>query len=1159
MGDAPPAAAGSGADGEAGRLRQFALTSLAIDHPTSVVVLTLILILAGFTSYVQVPRESTPEVVIPNIFVTTAYPGVASNDIEMLVTRPIEEQVSNIADVKIISSTSREGLSRINVEFDVGIDMRDALQQVREKVDLARPSLPEAAHEPHVAEVNTAQFPIMQVNVSGSYSEVRLREVAEALQARIEQIPSVQEARLSGGREREVFVDVDLDKLKLYELTFQEVSNAVRLENVTVPGGAIEVGGFRYLVRVPGDLEATETIANIVIETRDGQPVQISDVATVSFGFRKRESFARLDGAAVISLAVVKRSGENIIETSRAVRAAIDDVAPQFPPETTVKITSDQSGDIEDLVSSLENNIIAGLLLVMSVLMFFLGMRTAPFVGIAIPLSMLLSFIIIRQVGITLNMVVLFSLILSLGMLVDNAIVVIENIYRYRERGYDPISAAKYATGEVATPIIASTATTVAAFIPLAFWPGTIGDFMQYLPLTVIMTLLSSMFVALIILPTLASRLLQPEGATKRRMAPGMRAALLTAAAGTLVAALVVNWLTAVLLVATAVLVTGFNRLVGRPGGHWLINRGLPAIVRRYEAALRWALGHRAVMMTLAAALLIGAALLFGATLVGVEFFPENTPPATVYVQVEAPPGTLVEETDALVRGLEEALRPVTGSADVQSVVTTVGTQLGGGGSGTHLATMAITFIDYEDRERDAFDAIQQIRATADMTVTGAEVAVQVETLSPPTGAPVNLEIAGGDAATLRRLGDTVVGTLQASPVFGKLDGLKSDMGTGRPELVVTVDRRRAALHQLTTYDIGETIRSAINGTVASTFRTGDEEYDIRVRLAEAYREDLDSLGDLVVVAKGGAQIPLSSVAAWDVSRGFGATTRKDLKRVVTISANVRDEYNNNTVLAEVRAILEPFEAALPGGYVMRYTGSQEEQQDSMVFLLGAFLQAGMLIALILISQFDSVTKPIIIISSVVLSTIGVLVGLTVFRMPVVIVMTGVGVISLAGVVVNNAIVLIDYIDILRRRDGMERTEAILRGGTTRLRPVILTAITTILGLVPLSIGLNFDFFGLYGSLQPDIFWGGEQAALWGPMATAVICGLTFATFLTLLLVPVMYSLFDDLDRWAARMFLGRRRADPPEAADGAAAVAGIPGGAESADAVAAPADPKRN
>jgi len=1149
-GNVPAVGAGATDDGGNHRsgtrgLKEFAITSLAIRHPTSVVVLMLILIAGGLVSYLRVPRESMPEIVIPNIIITTVYAGVAPGDIETLVTQPLEDELNTIADVKVISSTSREGVSSINVEFVAGMDMTEALQRIREKVDLAKPELPAAANDPQIFEINTSQFPIMQVNIAGPYNQVRLREVAEDIQARFEQIPSVLEAQLSGGLEREVHVDVDLAKLKFYGLAFKDVSDVVRGENVTVPGGSIDVGELKYLVRVPGEFEATSTIGDIVIETRDGRPVYVRDVATVDFGFKERDSYARLDGFPVISLAIVKRSGANILETADSVRAVLAEVEPELPPGTVTKITADQSNDIKDMVSSLENNIISGLLLVVAILLFFLGTRTAPFVGLAIPLSMLISFVIMQFIGFTLNMVVLFSLILALGMLVDNAIVVVENIYRYRERGFARAEAARFATGEVSAPIIASTATTLAAFVPLAFWPGIVGEFMKYLPLTLIITLSSSLFVALVILPTLASRLIETEGVKGQRLPLAARAAFLLAAAGALAAAVTVSWTTAALLAATGVGVLAFNRLIGKPGGHWLIHFGLPWIVRHYESVLRWALRRRAVVMALAVAALVGSGALFSQNNSGVEFFPEDIPPSQVQVNVEAPLGTRVQQTDELVRGVEEQLAAMSGMTDVESVVSTVG------GSGTHLASVAVSFVPYEERANDVFATIESVRASAGDGLAGAAITVEQPAMGPPTGQALNVEISGADPVVLKRLGDDLVRLLEESELFAKLDGLKSDMAAGRPELVVEVDRERAALYELSTSDVGNTIRSAINGRVASQFRAGEEEYDITVRLAAEFREDLDSLGDLVVVANSGAQIPLSSVASWRISRGLGDVTRKDLKRVVTVSSDVRAGFNANAVVDEVRGELAGFVAALPTGYTLSFTGQQQEQQESQSFLLVAFLLAAFLIAFILITQFDSVTKPLIIISSVVMSTVGVLLGLVLFSMPFVVVMTGVGVISLAGVVVNNAIVLIDYIDILRRRDGLTAREAIVRGGVTRFRPVILTAITTILGLVPLAIGLNFDFFGLYTDLDPEFYWGGEQAAWWSPMAIAVICGLAFATFLTLLLVPVMYSLFDDLDRWARRVFVARERSSAPVAAPAPAVVAAP--GAAPRSAVAAP------
>ncbi len=1105
------------------RYREFKVSSLAVNHPTVVLVLTVILILLGINSYRVVPKESSPEIVIPNIIVNTIYSGVAPKDVETLITRPIEEELNTISDVKTIQSTSVEGYSSINVEFDAGVDMDEAIQQVREKVDIAKPELPEAAEEPSIVEINFAQFPIMQVNVAGPYSLTRLRDVAEDLKDRIEQIPSVIEVRLSGGLEREVQVYVDLAKLKFYRLAFDDVIKAIRRENVTIPGGAIDVGDVKYLVRVPGEFDTPEPIADIVVKTVGGRPVYVRDVASVDFGFEERDSFARLDGNSVVSLSVKKRSGENIIATADAVRAILAQSKAGFPPGTAVNVTSDQSKDIHDMVNSLENNIISGLVLVVAVLLFFLGLRTASFVGLAIPLSMLLSFSVIRLVGFSMNMVVLFSLILALGMLVDNAIVVVENIYRFREQGFGKRDAAKFATAEVAVPIIASTATTVAAFLPMAFWPGIVGEFMKFLPLTLIITLSSSLFVALVIVPTLCSILIETEGVKTAPLTPMARRVVLGGAGIVVAVFLVSNWLTAVLLLATGAIVYAFHHYVARPVGHWFMTSALPAIIARYERFLRWALERRLRMLAGAGGALVAAIMAFGFLNAGIEFFPEDIPPTTVYVQVDAPVGTRVEETDQIVRKIEGELRGLDGREDFESVVATVGGQVSGGfgnpGGGTHLATVAVNFVDFQDQNVEAFVTLEHMRQTVGREIAGADISVEKMEMGPPTGAPIAIEISGEDPDFLQELGEQLVSRLENSPVFAKLDGLESDLSGGRPELVIEVNRERAALYGLNTQEIGGTVRSAINGTEASKYRDGKDEYDIVVRLAREYREDLSSLGDLTLVPEDGGQVPLSSVATWRVGKGYGDVKRKDLDRVATITSDVRAAYNANAVLAEVSETLAEFQSSLPSGYHLRYAGQQQEQADSEAFLFGAFVMAVALIGFILVSQFDSVTKPFIILTSVLLSTIGVLIGLIVFRMPFGIVMTGVGVISLAGVVVNNAIVLIDYIDVLRRRDGLKRREAIVRAGMTRFRPVILTAITTVLGLVPLAIGMNFDFVGLYASLQPDFYWGGQQASWWGPMAIAVIAGLTFATFLTLVLVPVMYSLLDDFDDLIRRHF----------------------------------------
>ncbi|MFC1628826.1 efflux RND transporter permease subunit [Gemmatimonadota bacterium] len=1107
------------------RYKEIGITSLAIQNPISVMVLIVIIVVMGLSSYSRIPKEASPEITIPNIVVSTIYPGASPDDIESLITQPLEKELATIADIKVLTSSSVESSSSVNVEFIAGTDMDEALRNVREKVDLARSELPDEAEEPRVIEINMSDFPIMQINIAGDYSQVRLKEIAEELQDELEGIPQVLEVNLSGGLEREVQVNIDLPRLKFYNLTFSDVMFAIVAENVTIPGGAIDVGHLKYLVRVPGEFTDTDLIRDIIVSTNenDDRPVYVRDVADVDFGFKERSSFARMDGRPVVTLSVSKRAGENIIETAELVKTEIEKLRPGLPLGTQVTITGDQSVYIEDMVSNLENNIISGLILVVTVLLFFLGLKNALFVGVAIPLSMLLSFIIMDIAGMTMNMIVLFSLILALGMLVDNAIVIVENIYRYMEEGFDRVNAAKKAAGEVAVPVIAATATTLAAFLPLAFWPGIVGEFMGYLPLTLIITLSSSLFVALVINPTLCSLFMSTNGGKRRRMTRGARGLILGVTGLMLLSVSASNMLTGVLFVATGVLLWLLYRLIFLPVGTWFLEQALPKILRIYERQLRMALDHRAITLGVAVSAFIITFMLFGRFSRGVEFFPENIPPDNLYIQLEAPVGTRVAFTDQLVYQVEDEVSNIDGRADFESVVATVGSVQGGfiGGSSENLATVAISIVDFNEREFNAFTTLEEMRSMVGHELAGAELSVEIDGMGPPTGLPVTIEIAGPDAAELALLGDQVVEILENSSVGPKLDGLESDLAEGRPELVVHVDRELAALFGLNTNQIGFEVRNAINGVEASTYRDGEEEYDVIVRLAEEYRQNLDALADLTVMEEGQA-VPLSSVATWEVAEGYGGINRKDQERMVVVSSEVRSGYQSTAVLMEVQRLLGPFTEALPIGYSMAYAGENQDQEEAQEFLSQAFLIALFLISFILISQFNSVTKPFLILANIILSLVGVLLGLLLFQMPFGVIMTGVGIISLTGIVVNNGIVLIDYVDILRSRDGLERRDALVKGGMTRFRPVILTAITTVLGLIPLAVGLNFDFFGLYSSLNPDLFWGGAQAAMWGPMSLAVISGLTFATFLTLILTPVMYSLMDDFGLGMKKLFAGR-------------------------------------
>jgi multidrug efflux pump subunit AcrB len=643
--------------------------------------------------------------------------------------------------------------------------------------------------------------------------------------------------------------------------------------------------------------------------------------------------------------------------------------------------------------------------------------------------------------------------------------------------------------------------------------------------MTLIITLSSSLFVALVIVPVLCARYLRLEGEIAKPMPRAGRWIVIIAVAVIVLPMFLANTFTMGLLAATAVICWGLNRTLFAPVGRWFQTQGLPGLLNLYETVLRRALGHRLLALAGTVVTLVVTVMLFGKFNNGIEFFPEDIPPKQVWIDVETPVGTKVEFTNDIIRVLEAEVVQVEGYSDAESGVATVGgggNAMMGSSQGPNSGRVMISFVDYQDRERNTNETMARMQEQLGRDVAGAEVSVDKPQEGPPSGPPVNVEIVGKDPEILKKLSDRVIYILRNSAVNARLTGLESDLDEARPELSVHVDREKAAMYGLSTSKVAGMVRTAVQGTEATQYRTGNDEYDVIVRLAEPWRNDLESLRDLTVTNEPGDQVPLVSVASWEVGEGLGSIRRKDMDRVATVSSQVKEGHQKNVVLQQVQETLVPFVAKeLPPGYTVRYTGESEDQAEAEGFLTNAFLVALGLIAFILVTQFNSVIKPAIILTSVIMSIAGVLLGLMVFQMPFGVIMTGVGIISLAGIVVNNAIILIDYIDTLRLRDGMDLGEALVRGGRTRLRPVLLTAITTALGLVPLAIGLNFDFFGLYSSLNPDLYWGGEQAAWWAPMAIAVIAGILFATFLTLVLVPVMYSLTEDMVGWFRRLFVG--------------------------------------
>ena len=1091
------------------------IPTTAVKKRTSVVVLAIIIIIFGFMSYNSLPRESAPDITIPYIFIITNYPGVAPEDIEQSITIPIEKRIKGLEAVKQIKSSSTEGMSSIIIEFVTGTDIDQVLSKTKDKVDLAKPELPaDLEEDPEVIEINISELPIVVLSLTGTVGLVRLKEIAEDLQDDIESVPGVLEAEVTGGLEREIRVEPDPDKLAFYGLSILGLQSVIAEENKNVSGGAIRMGDGRFQLRVPGEFQSPDEIYGLIVGLHKGQPVYLKDVARVVDGFKDEEGRARLDGREAINIQVKKRAGENILRITEQVDRIIEEQMATWPAGTKVSKVMDQAKDIRIMVADLENNIITGLILVIVVLFFVMGIRNAVLVSLAIPFSMLLSFMVLNALDITLNMVVLFSLTLSLGMLVDNAIVIVENIFRYMEQGVPRIQAAIRATSEVAQPVTASTLTTVAAFFPLIFWPGIMGGFMGYLPKAVIITLSPSLFVAMVINPALAAIFL--------RLPTGHRFTKIKVSA----------------------------EEIERAGEAPITVRG--PLLKAYRRLLDAALNHRLPVLAMAFLAVVAMAMIWLYEIgleKPIEFFP-NIDPHSIYINLDMPEGADLEYSDRIARQVEMALcngpgralappdadpaqcyhnnrerkihtlrqgQQVVGLTDManvkhiysRTVAVTGGSSAFESNSPNHIG---VQFYDIEDRVEPSTLTLEESRKRVKDT-PGAQITVAAQEEGPPTGAPINIEIVGDNFDVLGRIAQQIRGVLEKIPF---VQDIRDDYVPGSPTVRVRVDRQKAAMLGLSTDIIGFALKVAFNGIKVSTFREGNEDYDITVQLPESDRKVTDILRELLIPTAEGL-VPLSTVTKFEVTGGLGQVNRINHERVVTVKANVDEEKVPGPV---VRSQAEKILAGLPlpPGFKIRFTGEFEFQQEAQAFLSKAFAAAVFLIILILVTQFNSVAQPGIIMTSLILSLGGVFLGLTVMKLPFGIIMTGVGVISLAGVVVNNAIVLIDYTNRLHQR-GMHFREAIIAAGCTRLRPVLLTAVTTILGLLPMVTGIAYDFHKM------EIAWVSESSQWWRSMASAVIFGLFLATVLTLVVVPTLYSLIHTTSRAADRGVKRVRRA----------------------------------
>ena len=1132
------------------KLKEFGLTSLAIDNATSVFLVSFMILLFGLQSYQKMPKQQYPDASMPTIFVNTPYFGNSAEEIENLISRPIEKELEGVEGIKSVNSTSIQDFSVIVAEFDASLEMSEVLRKTKDAVDKAKSELPtDLKKDPEILEINFSEIPIVTVNVSGDYSPDELRAYAEQLENKIELIKEVSKVQMRGQQEREMKIDVDLNKMQSLQVSFTDIENAVKTENLTMSGGEIVKNGFRRAVRIVGQFTSDIELENIIVKSEKQRPIYLKDIATVKYGYKERTSYARSDGYPVISLDVIKRKGKNLLAAADELKIVLAQEVNELPSDLKVSLFNDQSVNTRNEVSNLENSIISGVILVILVLLFFLGLRNASFVGIAIPLSMLMGILFLYVSGTTMNIVVLFSLILALGLLVDNGIVVVENIYRYMQDGYSSIQAAKFGTGEVAWPIIASTATTLAAFLPLAFWPGIMGEFMKFMPITLMLVLGSSLFVALVINPVLTSRFMKVDAQadersgyiTKRRnVFIGIAIMLLMAVTGHIIK---IDWIRNLMVLAAAI--SALNFFVLRPGAFLFQNSMMPRLEKFYNRFVTFALdGIKPILFFLGTFILLFASgVLFAVKTPKVTFFPSADP---IYINtfIELPLGVDIEKTNEITKEVETKVLQILEKNEqiVEAVLTQIGentsdpNQPPEPGLTPHKARITVNFVPTQDRGGvSTKEILNEIRGSI-KNYAGVKIFVDKNADGPPTGKPINLEIRGDNIDTLVTLTARVKALINNLPIEG-IEGLNADVNIGKPELLIDIDRAAARRYELSTFSISDALRTSVFGKEVSKYKDGEDEHPIMLRLSEKYRNDENKLINQKVTFRNPAngqivQVPISAVATFNYSSTYSSIRRLDGQRVITLSSNLLDGYNANEIVTELQNEMSSFD--LPEGYTYEFTGEQQQQAEDMAFLGGALLLAVFLIFIILVTQFNSIISPFIVILSIVFSLIGVLLGYVLTGSTISVIFTGVGIISLAGVVVNNAIVLIDYINLLIRNksddQGLSSTDelpyheiknSIIEAGGTRLRPVLLTAITTVLGLIPLALGINFNFFTLISELDPQYFSGGDNTAMWGPMAWTIIYGLTFATFLTLVVIPVMYWL-----AYRAKMVFVKRKSN---------------------------------
>jgi multidrug efflux pump len=1107
--------------------KEFGPTSWAVDNKVAIYVATAIICLAGMMTYNALPKENFPEVVFPQIFVATVYPG-PPEDVENLITKQIEKQVKSIAGVKKVSSNSVQNFSNIIIEFQTNVDVKEAKREVQEAVDKAKPDLPtDLQDDPSVRDIDISEVPIMNVNLSGDYDLQSLKKYADQMQDRIESLSEIRRVDIVGALDREIQINVDLFKAASAGVSLGDISSAIGYENRIIPGGELAVDGMKRSISVNGEYSNADQIGNTVIGSTQGGKVYLKDVAEVIDSHKDQESFARLDGKNVVTLNVVKRGGENLINASDKINAIVKDFEANILPKgLTVTITADQSDNTRITLHDLINTIIIGFVLVTFILMFFMGVTNAIFVALSVPISSFIAFLVFPILGFSLNMMTLFSFLLALGIVVDDAIVVIENTHRVYDNGKVPIrKAAKIAAGEVFMPVFSGTLVVLAPFVPLIFWPGTIGEFMKFLPITLIVALLASLVVAYIMNPVFAADFMSKHDHdhSRKKFTRGYK---ITGIIFLAIAAIFYATKSFGLANFTVFCFAMYSlyRFVLELAISNFQTKWWPKVQHGYKTLIAWCLeGGRPWIVVGSVIFLFFFSIVFTAIRQPkVGFFPKGDP-NFIFAYVSAPIGTDQEVTDSITRVVEQKVTKVVGAHNpiVKSIISNVAigaseNQFEGAQVSSQLGKVTVAFVTFSKRNGQSTAAYLDSIRNSLKGIKGVNISVDQEAGGPPTGKPISVEISSDNFELLVATSNHIKQYLDSLQIGG-VEDLRSDFQSDKPEIIVKIDREKANREGISTATIGQALNTAIYGLEISKFRDENDDYPIELRIKKSQRNDINTLLNLPItyrdMASGGQvrQVPLSAFAKIEYSNSYAGIRRIDQKRTITLGSNVLGGYNPNEVVANIQRAMASF--TTPPDVTINMTGEQEKQAETMSFLGKAGLIALGLIFMILVIQFNSTSKPLIILSEIILSIIGVLIGFSLFKMELSIVMSGVGVMALAGIVVRNGILLVEFTDLLISQ-GTPLKEAIIEASKTRMTPVLLTAMAATLGLIPLAVGLNIDFVTMFTELNPQIFFGGDNVKFWGPLSWTMIFGIIFGTVLTLLFVPVMYLLVARLKAW---------------------------------------------